>query len=47
MLMGTMLDTHPEVRSCEEETSIIPSMLATRQAWSRPLQEKLRLDEAG
>lgn len=45
--MRTMLDAHPEVRSCEEETSIVPGVLATHRAWPRPLQEKLRLEEAG
>ncbi|XP_048877102.1 protein-tyrosine sulfotransferase 2 [Brienomyrus brachyistius] len=45
-LMRAMLDAHPHVR-CGEETRVIPRLLALRQGWARPGQERQRLDEAG
>ncbi|MFT7817717.1 protein-tyrosine sulfotransferase 2-like [Arapaima gigas] len=45
-LMRAMLDAHPDIR-CGEETRVIPRLLALRQAWARPSQERQRLEEAG
>ncbi|XP_029108784.1 protein-tyrosine sulfotransferase 2-like [Scleropages formosus] len=45
-LMRAMLDAHPDIR-CGEETRVIPRLLALRQAWARPGQERQRLEEAG